>query len=242
MIGKTISSNGEVKVLEKIIKVQSHSLKEGISNVEIITNDDRYILFSDNGDFNLFIDGIFINSSGFEFSLIIQEEAPELIIEDNKLNHPEFRYYILNSKSSKIKSGFEYREDADENFNSLINIGENDIAILSKKMLIVNSIDPDDNLNWSISSSDYSIIEEALIYGISQGNFSEESKNNYIDKYKNEGKYLTVIKANLIYYFSHTEKEFKNAIMNSQFEKSLKVKETMDRISNELLNIIKKDI
>ena len=235
LIGKKIKYKSDENDLINDVYIEDKEL-----NIETLNK----ILILYLGDFESFINGEEIMDDNEAFSLIIQEESLEIPeLEEELINKPENRYYVINLSKRKIYSGHEYIEDANSDYEYRLSLGEKPIQVLSKKFLISSEeIDPDDNSNWLTNSNNYSIIEEALSYAVLQNDFDEESKNVYIDKYKNEGKYLTVIKANLIYYLTHLNTKFKNAISNSKYEEAFKLKESILKVSEELLNIIKKDI
>jgi hypothetical protein len=190
--------------------------------------------------YKAFIDGEIVPGHvgyvGESYSLILQEDVKA----EEKINQPDYKYYVVNSKTNKIRTGWEYKEDADDAAKEEINYGQKDIAIFAKKTLKSMNIDPELNENWGSEVSDYSIIEEAVRFGVTEGDYDESWVSKYIDGYKN-GKYNSVIKARLVYYLDHADKHFKGAITSSQIEKALKFKEIISRVSDELLRIIKKD-
>lgn len=195
------------------------------------------------------IDGKTINPTAGEYlTLILQDNSQEdLSVEEPLINQPEYNYYLLNIPKKKITQGFEYKEDAmdhymDASFVTVKAANPEDYAVHSKRELIKLGVDPNDNLNWLNELSDYSIIEEAVRFGVTEGDYDEQSAMAYIDKYKNEGKFSSVIKARLVYYMEHADKHFKNAIVFSEYEKALRFKEIKERTMNELLSIIKKDM
>ncbi len=202
-------------------------------------------------DFQSLIDGeitnqLMLNGETNNIMLIIQEEIIEEEKEEDKIkikiNKPEYKYYIFDSSRNKILAGFEYKEDALIDLEARQNMGQKQLAILSKRELSNSVFNPEDDNNWLSELNDYAIIDEALSYAVEQGNFSDGDKIAYIEKYKAEGKYVTVIKANLIYYFTKVNTDFKNAVMNSQMEKAVSLREKAERLMKELNNLIKKDI
>lgn len=194
-------------------------------------------------DFQSFIDGDEIKDDGYKesYSLLLQVE-PENEIMEEKINQSDYKYYIVNTKTRKIQSGWEYKEDADDNLKELIEFGQKDMSVHSKKSIKSLDIDPDDNSNWGSSKDNYSIIKEALDFGVTEGDYDQADADKYLSVYESSGKYISVIKARLVYYLEHADKHFKQAILNSQYEKALRFLETKSKISEELLKIIKKDI
>lgn len=229
----------------KDVQVNVHDEISGEQSVVIIGEQiGETTLGSD--DFKSFIDGEQINNADIElFVLILQDNSQEdLSVEEPLINQPENRYYIANVGIGKIYSGHEYREDANSDLEYRRDtFGDAGLDIYTKKELIgVHMLNPDDNSNWLLSKEDYSIVEEAVRFGVTEGDYDEQSAMAYIDKYKNEGKFSSVIKARLVYYMEHADKHFKNAIVFSEYEKALRFKEIKERTMNELLSIIKKDM
>ena len=190
-----------------------------------------------------FINGEDIESQFDEstFALLIQEEKETK--EEKKtgsINNPENRYFVYNSKRNFIASGHEYQSEASADLHyRAVELGEKDLDILEKKVL---PVDPNDDSNWNLSLSDYSIIKEAIDFGVTEGDYDANAASAYFDKYKSESKFSSVIKARLVIYMEHADKHFKNAVISSQYEKASRFKETKEKLMNELLNIIKKDI
>lgn len=187
-----------------------------------------------------FIDGEEVDSA-FEdgkFSLIIQEDISPF---EEKINQSDYKYYIFNTKNKEILEGFEFKEDASDRLDELKFYGNTDYVLENKRSLLANGLDPNNNKSWGNETCDYAIIEEAVKFGVTEGDYDEEWVGKYIDGYKN-GKYNSVIKARLVYYLDHANKHFKGAITSSRVEKALKFKEIISRISDELLRIIKKDL
>lgn len=190
-----------------------------------------------------FINGEDVESQFVEstFALLIQEEKETK--EEKKtgsINNPENRYFVYNSKRNFIASGHEYQSEASADLHyRAVELGEKDLDILEKKVL---PVDPNDDSNWNLSLSDYSIIKEAIDFGVTEGDYDANAASAYFDKYKSESKFSSVIKARLVIYMEHADKHFKNAVISSQYEKALRFKETKEKLMNELLNIIKKDI
>ena len=212
--------------------------------ITVILND-KIIQFLDTENFEKFINGERIigeiDSIQGGFSLLLDDDENLEAIEEPKINKPEYKYYLVNKNKNKILTGWEYREDSEKAFDDLFRDEKLEYSILSRRNMPSN-LNPDENLNWILSVDNFSIIEEALSYSVNNGDFDEESKNIYIDKYKNEGKYVTVIKANLIYYYSFLTSKFKNSIFNSKFEEAKLINKTISSVMDELLNVIKKDI
>ena len=212
--------------------------------ITLILND-KIIQFLDTENFEKFINGERIigeiDSIQGGFSLLLDDDENLEAIEEPKINKPEYKYYLVNKNKNKILTGWEYREDSEKAFDDLFRDEKLEYSILSRRNMPSN-LNPDENLNWILSVDNFSIIEEALSYSVNNGDFDEESKNIYIDKYKNEGKYVTVIKANLIYYYSFLTSKFKNSIFNSKFEEAKLINKTISSVMDELLNVIKKDI
>jgi len=258
LIGKTVEVGdiGDMVPLPAIASLElinSNSVKINFEDGQSKSNPDGItpaIIFND--DFEGFINGEIVAQyeKGRQMSnimLIIQnldEKEIEGGIKEELINQSEFKYYVCNPKKGFIVSGHEYREDAMADYEYRTKeLGESNLEILTKKALIsAEMLNPDDNSNWSISSVDFSIIEESINFGVTEGDYDGDAAKNYIEKFKSENKFGSVIKARLVYYMEHIHKQFKNAIVSSQYEKSLRLKETSERIVNELLNIIKEDI
>lgn len=244
LIGKNI-------VYEKGEKYKITNLKnisedgDKLDGFIILVLNDKIFQFLDTENFEKFINGDYvIGEIDFiegGFSLLLDDDKNPEVIEEPKINKPEYKYYLVNKNKNKILTGWEYREDAENAFDDLFKDEKSECLILSRKN-IPSELNPDENINWFLSVDNLSIIEEALSYAVNKGDFDEESKNIYIDKYKNEGKYVTVIKANLIYYYSFLTSKFKNSIFNSKFEEAKLINKTILSVMDELLNVIKKDI
>lgn len=73
------------------------------------------------------------------------EETP-IISSEEKLNQPDYKYYVLNDKN-KILTGWEYKEDARDFKKEQQEYGKL-LVISSKRDLKQQGIDPDDNNNW----------------------------------------------------------------------------------------------
>lgn len=233
LIGKKITYGKGEKIIIRNVVNYEESIGLELSNDDV---DSFEIDYAKN-----FIDGEEIHSTMGDISLLIQEEKETKEEEKISLiNSPENRYFVYNSKTGYILSGHEYREDAISDFDYRVtNLGEKDLNIFNKKEL---PVDPNDDSNWNLSLSDYSIIKEAIDFGITEGDYDVNAASAYFEKYKSESKFSSVIKARLVIYMEHCDKHFKNAVISSQYEKALRFKETKEKLMNELLNIIKKDI
>ena len=245
LIGKRIKYND--KNHKDLIVSISHVSSDSDNLVNFSTNDVEEFYWNVNTeDLQTFIDGEDVienvGDSEYKFNLILQEEIVEE--KPKSPNQPGYKYYIVDQDKMKIKSGHEYKEDALDENDKLISFGQKNTIVLTKRNLneIHWNLNPEDSNNWSNELVDYSIIEEAVNFGVTEGEYTEEAAKNYIEKYRNEGKYAMVIKARLVYYLEHADKHFRKAIINSEYEKALRFKETEEKIQNELLNIIKKDI
>ena len=244
LIGKQMTDGKGDKF--KIIDVSK--IKDESAIRLIFENNDEYNTLVDYIDFQNLIDGEEIVSIplGRNISLLIQDENKDLEIEDSKIeekiNQSDYKYYVVNPKTNKILTGWEYKEDADDNAKEQMDYGKKDIAVFSKKTVKNLGIDVDNNNSWLDNKDNYSIIKEALDFGVTEGDYDQAASDNYLSVYETSGKYLSVIKARLIYYLSHAEKHFKQAVLDSQFEKANRFLDTKAKISEELLKIIKKDI
>ncbi len=230
LIGKKITyGKGDNFIIKNISVVETYPEVNKIS-LSAESNIEEII---DSEDFQRFIDGDEINGV---ISLILQDE-PTI----EKINQPDYKYYILNFKTKKIITGWEYIEDAKDALQEIIEYGGNEFLIKSKKVLLSEGVDPDDNSNWSNESCDYSIIEEAIQYGVTKEDYSQELANRFIGDYKEKEGYKSVIKARLIYFLNDSNKHFVNEISNCQYENALRLSEIIARINSELLKIVKKE-
>lgn len=236
LIGKKITNGiGDEYILSDVTSDNGVIILEGDGFVEHVFRNDA----------QSFIDGEELNQmvgymKGQKFSLILQEEKPEEN-KMNSINNQGYKYFVVNPKTNKISSGWDYKEDAEDAAKEDIEFGKKDVAVFSKKTISSIGIDPDDDNSWYSNSDDLSIIDEAVKFGVTEGDYDEAMAKSYIDGYAN-GKYLTVIKARLVYYLEHADKHFRKAVVNSDYKKASTFAEVKTRIQNQLISIIRKDV
>lgn len=76
---------------------------------------------------------------------LLDTEKPS---EEEKINNPDYIYYCFDPKKNTIHSGWEYREDAVDAQKEAMESGRI-LKVLSKRFLLSQGIDPNDNKNWS---------------------------------------------------------------------------------------------
>jgi len=85
------------------------------------------------------------------------------INEMKKINQKGYQFYLLNKKTNKIDTGWEYKEDANDAKNEKSN--PEDFIVYSKQYLISKNLNPDDNKSWlneSENVNELDIINEEL--------------------------------------------------------------------------------
>jgi hypothetical protein len=176
----------------------------------------------------------------------VEEQAKELSEEpvekpiENKMDQFIFMYYVVKNKS-KILSGHQYKEDANEEYADRKEVGENLIEVMSRREIDKLGLDLSDNSIWETDFHDWNIIEEAVNFGVTEGDYTQESANNYIEGFKSNGNYSHVIKARLIYFLSHAQKHLKQAFLNSQIEKASSFIEKCTSSEMELMRMLKSE-
>lgn len=178
---------------------------------------------------------------GDEYHLILQDERPAPPTELS-LNKFDYRYYIIDKKLDKIRSGFEYLEDAEDSIAKEKAMGHNDVIIMNKKTLVSTDFNIEDNNNWLSDSNNLSIIKEALDFGVTEQDYDQRDSDKYLSSYTDSGKYSSVIKSALMLYLEHAQKHFKKSVVSSQYEKAKRFQDVIDKVNDELLRIIRKDI
>lgn len=119
------------------------------------------------------------------------EPVNELGINSNipeKINQPDYVYYIYSVKQNKIISGWEYVEDANDFKNDTDNLGE--LRIYTRKKLMMIGLNPDSNNAWGTDNVNESqlqkLIKQTLLKEASYGQFKKEvkfrSKNEMLHK------------------------------------------------------------
>lgn len=146
LIGQyTTYGKGETKQISGLTELENNYIGINFKDGDVTS-----ISINDAKDF---LDFKEIKSAMGDISLL--EKNQELT-----LNHPEFRYYIRDADSKKIKRGFEYKEPAREEILKLRGVGYN-VTVMSKTDFIERGIDVDDPSNWDTDINDGSIIQEA---------------------------------------------------------------------------------
>lgn len=69
----------------------------------------------------------------------------EIVTEAKKINDKDYKFYVLNKAGTRIRSGWEYKEDAIDGKADDDKAGK----IVAKVTLKQLNIDPDDNTVWS---------------------------------------------------------------------------------------------
>ena len=66
---------------------------------------------------------------------------------DEKINQPDYKFYLFDPEKNTIHSGWEYREDAKDAQDEA---AESDriLKIFSKRFLLQKGINPDNNKSW----------------------------------------------------------------------------------------------
>jgi L-rhamnose mutarotase len=68
----------------------------------------------------------------------------EIVSEAKKMNQKDYKFYLLNKTGTKIRSGWEYKEDAQDAKEDDPDSGK----IMTKSTCMKMNIDPDKNENW----------------------------------------------------------------------------------------------
>lgn len=247
LIGKKLSvllSNTNYNTIRKIINVSTGRLDEENKNYIIvnISLDDDYIVTLRPENFQKFIDGEEIyEGEHLQFALTIQEEKiEEPIIEEKveeKINQSDYKYYLVNLETKKIQTGWEYKEDAEDALKEAVSFGQKDVVVNTKKSLINQGLNPDENESWLTDSHDWAIIEEAFKLAVNKGELNQDQANKYIDGFK-DGQYTHVVKAWLITYLKDIQKSLSSSFVNSNIEKAKQILEYDKRTEKELMKIL----
>jgi hypothetical protein len=87
-----------------------------------------------------------IEKADIEGSVDIIKQGRKSGLEEASVNNPEYLYYILNNKTGKISTGWEYQQDAkDQLAYDKENYPSADLKIVHKTKL---KVDPNDDKNW----------------------------------------------------------------------------------------------
>jgi len=169
---------------------------------------------------------------------IVKEEIVEEKPTENKMDQFTNMYYVVKNKK-KILSGHQYKEDAVDEYADRKEVGENLIEVISRRDIDKLGLDLSDNSIWETDFHDWNIIEEAVNFGVTEGEYDSSSAQMYIDGFKSNGKYSHVIKARLIYFLSHAQKHLKQAFLNSQIDKAVNFIEKCTSSEMELMRMLK---
>lgn len=236
LIGKKITyGNGETQKINRlrkdVNKDKSYFLL--INETGIVLQNELYT-FVNGGEVNLGFSLILSPEINNKEEII--ETIEEEIIED-KINKPEYKYYIKDTKLNKINLGFEYKEDAEEEINKLTKYGNDNLVLLTKKFININGPDPELNENWSIDDIDFNIIKLAFL----NGEVEEEKINYFLDEFK-QGKQKSVIKARLIYFLEYSQKKLRTAFVMSELENCNLYIDYCTRVEMQLLKSLKNEL
>ncbi len=124
------------------------------------------------------------------YSSFKQNSVNELEINKpkEKINQPDYAYYIYSENQHAIIAGFEYVEDANDFKNDMDSLGP--LKIYTKRKLMMVGLNPDSNKAWGTDYINESklnkIIHNMLIKEASYGQFKKEvkfrSKNEMLHK------------------------------------------------------------
>lgn len=167
---------------------------------------------------------------------IVEEKVEEVIV-PILFNKPEYKYYLL-ADSIKILSGFEFKEDAEEELTELAKFDKYDLIVISSKKLLENKVDANDNLNWVQDKNDWNIVIAALDRGVTKKMFTKEQGEAYLEYYK-QNKMLHIIKSQLIYLLEDKQKSLRKGFVISNVDVIKNDIENLSRIEKELFNILK---
>lgn len=243
LIGKKVAFSGYPNKIIKDIKIAENWQGENVTNndisIEFGSHEGYQILESK--EFQKFIDGEDIDGSEddngiIKFHLILQEEKEKE--ESGSLNHPEFKYYILDVPKRKILSGFEYIEDGKKEFDKLAMYGNTSLSLLPKRDIINLEINLDDINNWLINEHDWVIIEKCINAGADASEYSPREAAKYIEGFRKDGSYISVIKARLIYCLANAQQKLRGAYIVSNLESINEKCDENYRIQKELKRII----
>lgn len=67
-----------------------------------------------------------------------------------KVNQPEYKWFVVHSSDWCIQAGFEFREDAEGYIADYDDEIQKEWKILSGRYLRSKNINPDDNRNWGL--------------------------------------------------------------------------------------------
>lgn len=231
LIGKKVLVGRNNQVEEQIDNIEVAEIK-GEKVISITDTDSTWFLKIN--DLENFIDGNEVKDfyGKDKIQLILQEEKEEE--ENNSLNHPEFKYYII-SQDNKILGGYEYNEDAKQAAEEKQMYG-NKVLVISKKDL--KDINPELADNWLINEHDWIIIEKCINAGSEAGEYSPKEAAKYIEGFKKDGSYISVIKARLIYCLANAQQKLRGAYIVSNLESINEKCDENCRIQKELKRII----
>jgi hypothetical protein len=173
----------------------------------------------------------------FELTLK-QDEIVEEKPTENKMDQFSNMYYVVKNKK-KILSGHQYKEDAVDEYSDRKEVGENLIEVMSRRDIDKLGLDLSDNSIWETDFHDWNIIKEAIDFGVTEGDYNEESAKMYFDGFKSNGQYSYVVKARLIYFLGHAQKHLKQAFLNSQIDKAVNFIEKCTSSEMELMRMLK---
>ena len=106
----------------------------------------RYLNSKDINPFNSdnWITNDYFDKKDNDYDCGVCEDTPK------KYNNPDYNYYVVNTKKYKIHSGWEYKNDAQDQLNKLSDDGETMYSVYSAKHIEYNCfyLDADNNDHW----------------------------------------------------------------------------------------------
>lgn len=227
LIGKEILI-GKEKYGKKKSKIKG--IRKEDESVWIFLEDNEDVIDLDKDQFQNFIDGESITTSVDLVQLILQSEPTHEM--------PENKYFVIDVMNKKILSAFEYKEDAQRDYETKSKFGLDKIALIPKRDLESLGIDPKTPENWNTNEHDWDTITKCINAGVTQGDYSQREADNFVKEFREKGIYVHVIKARLLYCLRKLQDSTWNAFSNSNIERVNERYDESCRIQKELKRVI----